>query len=116
MYGEGCSLEGEIVDLGASLDIINRSGAWFSYNGERLGQGRDNVKEVIRNNPELKKELYDKIMENKDQLVMSSRKAKKRRRKRLLFPRTKRGRLRQLFPLPRRRLLRRPRLWQSRYR
>ncbi|PWL73041.1 MAG: recombinase RecA [Clostridiales bacterium] len=77
MYGEGCSLEGEIVDLGASLDIINRSGAWFSYNGERLGQGRDNVKEVIRNNPELKKELYDKIMENKDQLVMSSRKAKK---------------------------------------
>ena len=77
MYGEGCSLEGEIVDLGASLDIINRSGAWFSYNGERLGQGRDNVKEVVRNNPELKKELYDKIMENKDQLVMSSRKAKK---------------------------------------
>lgn len=77
MYGEGCSLEGEIVDLGVSLDIINRSGAWFYYNGERLGQGRDNVKEIIRNNPELKKELYDKIMENKDQLVMSSRKAKK---------------------------------------
>lgn len=77
MYGEGCSVEGEIVDLGVALDIINRSGAWFSYNGERLGQGRDNAKEFIRNNPDLKEELLKKIMENKDQLVMSSKKAKK---------------------------------------
>ena len=77
MYGEGCSVEGEIVDLGVALDIINRSGAWFSYNGERLGRGRDNAKEFIRNNPDLKEELLKKIMENKDQLVMSSKKAKK---------------------------------------
>lgn len=77
MYGEGCSVEGEIVDLGVSLDIVNRSGAWFSYNGERLGQGRDNAKEFIKDNPELKEEILKKIMENKDQLVMSSRKAKK---------------------------------------
>lgn len=77
MYGEGCSMEGEIVDLGVALEIINRSGAWFSYNGDRLGQGRDNTKEYIRNHPELKEELFKKIMENKDQLVMSSKKAKK---------------------------------------
>ncbi len=77
MYGEGCSMEGEIVDLGVALEIINRNGAWFSYNGDRLGQGRDNTKEYIRNHPELKEELFKKIMENKDQLVMSSKKAKK---------------------------------------
>lgn len=77
MYGEGCSMEGEIVDLGVALEIINRSGAWFSYNGDRLGQGRDNTKEYIKNHPELKEELFKKIMENKDQLVMSSKKAKK---------------------------------------
>lgn len=77
MYGEGCSMEGEIVDLGVALEIINKSGAWFSYNGERLGQGRDNTKEYIKNHPELKEELLQKIMENKDQLIMSSKKAKK---------------------------------------
>ena len=70
-------MEGEIVDLGVALEIINRSGAWFSYNGDRLGQGRDNTKEYIKNHPELKEELFKKIMENKDQLVMSSKKAKK---------------------------------------
>ncbi len=43
MYGEGCSMEGEIVDLGVALEIISKSGAWFSYNGDRLGQGRDNT-------------------------------------------------------------------------
>ncbi len=77
MYGEGCSMEGEIVDLGVALEIISKSGAWFSYNGDRLGQGRDNTKEFIRTHPELKEELFQKIMENKDQLIMSSRKAKK---------------------------------------
>lgn len=77
MYGEGCSMEGEIVDLGVALEIINKSGAWFSYNGERLGQGRDNTKEYIKNHPELKEELLQKIMQNKDQLIMSSKKAKK---------------------------------------
>lgn len=77
MYGEGCSMEGEIVDLGVSLEIINKSGAWFSYNGDRLGQGRENTKEYIKTHPELKEELLKKIMENKDQLVMTSKKAKK---------------------------------------
>ena len=77
LYGEGCSMEGEIVDLGVALEIINKSGAWFSYNGDRLGQGRDNAREFIKNNPELRDELLRKIMENKDQLVMSSKKGKK---------------------------------------
>ncbi len=77
MYGEGCSMEGEIVDLGVSLEIINKSGAWFSYNGDRLGQGRENTKEYIKTHPELKEGLLKKIMENKDQLVMTSKKAKK---------------------------------------
>ena len=77
MYGEGISRIGEIVDLGAELDIIQKSGAWFSYKGERLGQGRDNAKEFLRDNPEIAEEIAAQIMENKDQLTMSSRKGKK---------------------------------------
>ena len=63
IYGKGISHEGEILDLGVKCDIIDKSGAWFSYNGERLGQGRENVKEVIKNNPNLAKEIEDKIRE-----------------------------------------------------
>lgn len=63
IYGKGISHEGEILDLGVKYDIIDKSGAWFSYNGERLGQGRENVKEVIKNNPNLAKEIEDKIRE-----------------------------------------------------
>ena len=48
MYGEGISKEGEILDLAVKLDIINKSGSWFSYNGDRLGQGRDNIKIYLR--------------------------------------------------------------------
>ncbi len=62
MYGQGISREGELVDLAAALDIINKSGAWFSYNGERLGQGRDNVKNLLRENPALMKEIEEKVM------------------------------------------------------
>ena len=77
MYGEGTSVTGEIVDLGTELGIINRSGAWFSYNGDRLGQGRDNVKDMLDKNTELREELFKKVMENKDKLTMSSKKLKK---------------------------------------
>lgn len=77
MYGEGISRIGEIVDLGAELDIIQKSGAWFSYKGERLGQGRDNAKEFMRDNPEVAEEIAAQIMEQKDQLTMSSKKGKK---------------------------------------
>ena len=63
MYGEGISLEGEIVDIGSDLDIIQKSGSWYSYNGDRLGQGRENAKLFLRENPELKYEILNKIRE-----------------------------------------------------
>jgi len=61
MYGEGISLEGEIVDIGSELDIIQKSGSWYSYEGERLGQGRENAKLYLKENPELKREILKKI-------------------------------------------------------
>ena len=63
MFGEGISKAGEIIDLGVEYGIIKKSGAWFSYNGTKLGQGRDAVKRVIQDNPELMEELSDKVME-----------------------------------------------------
>ncbi|MDK2802031.1 MAG: recombinase RecA [Oscillospiraceae bacterium] len=77
MYGEGTSTEGEILDLGLSLGIVNRSGAWFSYKEERLGNGRDNSKDFLKENPIIKEEIYTLIKENADKLVMSSKRAKK---------------------------------------
>ena len=64
MYGEGVSVLGEIVDLGAEANILQKSGAWYSYNGEKIGQGRENVKELLKNNPTMKKELEYKIREH----------------------------------------------------
>ena len=61
MYGEGISREGSMVDVGAELDIINKSGAWYSYKGERLGQGRENVKEFLKKNPEIAAEIEQGI-------------------------------------------------------
>lgn len=61
MYGEGISKVGEIIDLGVELDIIQKSGSWFSYQGNKLGQGRDAVKGIISDNPELCEELETKI-------------------------------------------------------
>ncbi|MBQ9414894.1 MAG: recombinase RecA [Clostridia bacterium] len=61
MYGEGISHEGEVLDLAVKLDIIKRAGAWFSYNDERIGQGRDNAKEYLKNNPEAMAEIEKKI-------------------------------------------------------
>ncbi len=61
MYGRGISKEGEIVDTGLKLGILSRSGAWFYYGETRIGQGRDNVKQLLLDNPELKKELEEKI-------------------------------------------------------
>ncbi len=61
MYGTGISREGEIVDLGVEYEVIKRSGAWFYYGETRLGQGRDNVKVILADNPELAKEIEDKI-------------------------------------------------------
>ena len=61
MYGEGISKVGEIIDLAVELDIVKKSGSWFSYDGNRLGQGRDAVKALIKDNPELMDELEAKV-------------------------------------------------------
>ena len=61
MFGEGISKIGETLDFAVNLDIINKSGSWFSYNGERLGQGRENVKKVFEENEELYNEIYDLV-------------------------------------------------------
>jgi recombination protein RecA len=53
MYGEGISHEGDLVDLGSECGVIEKSGAWFAYNGERIGQGRENVKEFLKTHPEI---------------------------------------------------------------
>ena len=61
MYGKGISHEGCVVDLGAELDIINKSGAWYSYGDIRLGQGKEKVKDFLRENPDVAKEIEAKI-------------------------------------------------------
>ncbi len=63
LYGEGISREGEIIDLGAAHRIVDKSGAWYSYNGEKIGQGKDNAREFLRENPELAREIENKIRE-----------------------------------------------------
>jgi recombination protein RecA len=63
VFGEGISKTGEIVDMGVELGIVQKSGSWFSYNGDKLGQGRDTVKQLLRDNPELATEIELKIRE-----------------------------------------------------
>ncbi len=69
MYGEGVSKEGELVDLAAEAKIIEKSGAWYSYNGEKLGQGKENVKELFKTNNELKEEIEAKVREHFDVVI-----------------------------------------------
>ncbi|HYQ90657.1 MAG TPA: recombinase RecA, partial [Candidatus Competibacteraceae bacterium] len=61
LYGEGISRLGEIIDLGAKIGLLDKSGAWYSYNGTRVGQGKDNVRTYLKENPELARELEAKI-------------------------------------------------------
>ena len=63
LYGEGISREGEIVDLGVTAQVLDKSGAWYAYNGEKIGQGKDNVREFLRENPELAYEIENKVRE-----------------------------------------------------
>jgi recombination protein RecA len=63
-YGEGISREGEIIDLGATANVVEKSGAWYSYNGERIGQGKDNVREYLREHPETALEIENKVREH----------------------------------------------------
>jgi recombination protein RecA len=62
MYGKGISREGSVIDLGVDLGIVKKSGAWFTYEGEQLGQGREKAKEFLVDNPELMVEITDKVM------------------------------------------------------
>jgi recombination protein RecA len=61
LYGEGISREGEVVDLGSELNVIEKSGAWYSYGGDRIGQGKDNAREYLRSNPAIAFEIENKI-------------------------------------------------------
>ena len=64
MFGEGISKMGELVDIGVEKGIIKKSGAWFSYNDTKIGQGRDNVKQLLADNPELAEEIEEKVRES----------------------------------------------------
>lgn len=61
MYGQGISQEGELLDMAVEKDIVDKSGAWYSYQGDRIGQGRDNVKNYIKEHPEMKQEVLEKV-------------------------------------------------------
>jgi recombination protein RecA len=73
MYGEGISREGSILDLAASIDIIDKSGAWYSYGDIRLGQGRENAKQYLRDNKPIADEIENKIRENFNLLVTTKK-------------------------------------------
>lgn len=77
MYGQGISRVGEVLDIAAELEIIQKGGAWYSYNEMKLGQGRDNAKEYLKNNPELMAEIEVKIKANAGSIVFASKKNKK---------------------------------------
>lgn len=76
MFGEGISREGDILDLAVNRDIIKKSGAWFSYNEQKIGQGRENVKKYLKENPEIADEIVEKIKVTKE--VTKSKKSSKK--------------------------------------
>ena len=65
LYGDGISHEGEVIDMGVELDLVNKSGAWYSYQGNKIGQGRDNAREFLKANPEILQEIETRIRELK---------------------------------------------------
>jgi recombination protein RecA len=64
LFGEGISRHGEIIDMGVIAKIVDKSGAWYAYQGEKIGQGRDNSREFLRENPELAFEIENKVRES----------------------------------------------------
>jgi recombination protein RecA len=72
LFGEGISREGEIVDMGVTARVIEKSGAWYAYSGEKIGQGRDNAREFLRENPDLAREIENKIRESLDISLLPS--------------------------------------------
>lgn len=77
LYGKGVSRIGELVDIATELDVIHKAGAWFSYEGNKIGQGRENTKEFLLNHPEMMAEIEAKVYEAKESVVMASKNAKK---------------------------------------
>ena len=77
MYGQGISRVGELLDLAVQLDIIKKSGAWFSYGENRIGQGRDNAKEFLKNNPDIAAKVEEELMANRSKLTFARQAAKK---------------------------------------
>ena len=64
LYGEGISREGEIIDMGVNARVLEKSGAWYAYNGEKIGQGKDNAREFLRENPDIAFEIENKVRES----------------------------------------------------
>ncbi|MCM1528970.1 MAG: recombinase RecA [Alistipes sp.] len=81
MYGEGISRTGEVLDLATELEIVKKGGAWFSYGDRKLGQGRDNVKELLKNDPELMKEIEEQLLARKEELGVLNKKEDKKAKK-----------------------------------
>lgn len=77
MYGQGISRTGEVLDIATELGIVKKGGAWYSYNEMKLGQGRDNSKEFLKNNPEIMTEIEELIKQKEGEIVMTSGKKKK---------------------------------------
>jgi len=61
LYGEGISRNGEIIDLGVKANIVDKAGAWYSYNGDRIGQGKDNARQFLKDNPAIAKDIEGRI-------------------------------------------------------
>ena len=78
LYGQGISRTGEVIDVAVELGIVKKGGAWFSYEDQKLGQGRENDNKTLEENPDLMKEIEDKIMEHKDGRMATSKKKKKK--------------------------------------
>ena len=72
MYGLGISAEGALLDLATIMDVVDKSGAWYSYNDNRMGQGRENSKEFLKNNPEIAKEIEAKVRAGAEKLNLSA--------------------------------------------
>ena len=71
LYGKGISRSGEVIDYAINLEIVKKSGSWFSYNGERIGQGKENVRKLIEGNPELMREIEERVREMSDQAKLT---------------------------------------------
>ena len=77
IYGKGISRIGEIVDLATDLDIIHKSGAWFSYEGNKIGQGRENTKAFLEEHKDIRDEIEKKILGNREAVVLATKNARK---------------------------------------